>query len=77
MFVDFDICHQIVQLHKLYSVILTYFFKVFFFKYYIAETVRSSVKRVKDICKLWHLPSDVVIDKIALRDLYLFLKVIF
>ena len=37
----------------------------------MSEKVRDSAKYVADKCKLWHLPSNGVIAKIALRDLYL------
>ena len=44
-FVDFEICHQIVSLWKLYYAILTYILKGKFFKFYISETVRAGTKR--------------------------------
>ena len=38
-FIDFDVCNLAVTLLVLYSVILTYFFKVKYFKY---EYLKSS-----------------------------------
>ena len=45
-FVDFDICHRMASLRRLYSVTLTYFFKVIFlFKNVnISDKVRACAK---------------------------------
>ena len=61
-FVDFDICHQMVSMRKLYYVTLTYFFEGQQFlicckNVYISDTVRASAKMPRttvidlDICQ--------------------------
>ena len=70
-FVDFDNCHQMVSLRKLYCD-LDLLFEGQKFYICISETVRASTKKsVGDICRFWHLPLNGVIKKIILCDLYL------
>ena len=65
-FVDFDICHQTVQLRKLHSVTLTYFLKVNIFKFYISETVRAVKKNVWETC----VDFDICHEMVWFRKLY-------
>ena len=45
-FVDFDICHRMVSLRELYSLTLTYIFKVKTLNVNFSETVRANAKCV-------------------------------
>ena len=50
--VDFDICHRMALMQKLYSVTLTYLLKVTIINFYISETARASAKKnVNYICR--------------------------
>ena len=40
-FIDFDICHRMAPLQKLYFMTLTYFLKVKNVNFHISETVRE------------------------------------
>ena len=49
MLVDFDICHRMVSLRKLYSVIVTCFLKVNILSVNISQMVRASAKMCESL----------------------------
>ena len=65
IFVDFDICHQMASLRKLYSVTLTYFLKVTTCNVNILQKVRACADKYTtpfidfDICRKYIIPEVV------------------
>ena len=61
-FIDFNICHRLASLRMLYSLTLTLFFNVEYFKCKYLENGESSRKSTKhDICRFQYLPSNGII----------------
>ena len=71
-FIDFDICNLPATLPVLYSVTLTYLFKIRYFTCHYLENSESQRKTViDDICRFQYLLSNGIIANVILFDLNL------
>ena len=68
-FIEVDICNGMTPLRILYSVTLTYIFKVSYLKRLSKQLRELSQKYVMSFCRCWYSPSNGTIVNVVLHDL--------